>query len=346
MDGRRARRRRHGVAPDAHVARARRRRSEPRRHARRSAARGVLLLGTRGGARRHDRDRRHRQQPGREVHPAGTQIWRVGTPGPGVERVPPSARRLRRRRTARSSSSTPRTSASSAWAPTAAGSASLNTPARFFLGGTFKDDLFYLADIQRKVRVFDVAGNEVQVIDENGVVQRPLRHPRRHGRQRRQRLRRQLPTRTRSTCSRPTGRASSSSARPAPATASSARRTASRRRRPGPRRGAPLRRRRPEQPGAGLRARRHVRRQVRDRRAAPTSPAPSTRSGASPPPSTARATCGSPTCGAGGSSAGHRTATGWTYAQTIGSRHAADHRHRGLPRAARPRRRRAGRRHT
>ena len=45
----------------------------------------------------------------------------------------------------------------------------LSTPAQFFLGGSFKNDKFYLADIQRKVRVFDVAGNQIQVITENGV---------------------------------------------------------------------------------------------------------------------------------------------------------------------------------
>ena len=94
MDGRRARRRRHGVAPDAHDSGARRHGAELVAHARRSAARRVLLLGTRGRARRHDRDRRHRQQPGREVHPVRHADLARRRTGLGRERVPPSPRRL------------------------------------------------------------------------------------------------------------------------------------------------------------------------------------------------------------------------------------------------------------
>ena len=68
--------------------------------------------------------------------------------------------------TAPSSWSTPRTSASCASRADGTWLGELNTPARYFLGGTFKGNLFYLADIGRHVRVFDTAGNQVNVIDE------------------------------------------------------------------------------------------------------------------------------------------------------------------------------------
>ena len=105
--------------------------------------------------------------------PSGTQIWRIGTPGSGVNQF------LRPRDVSVSSNGTifvvdaennriVRLAADGSWLGV------LNTPAQFFLGGSFKNDKYYLADIQRHVRVFDVAGNELQVINENGVCTDPI----------------------------------------------------------------------------------------------------------------------------------------------------------------------------
>ena len=100
--------------------------------------------------------------------PSGTQIWRVGSPGSGVNQF------LRPRDVSVSSNGTifvvdaendriVRLGPDGSWLGV------LNTTAQFFLGGSFKNDKYYLADIQHHVRVFDVAGNELQVINENGV---------------------------------------------------------------------------------------------------------------------------------------------------------------------------------
>jgi hypothetical protein len=98
----------------------------------------------------------------------GNQLWRVGGPGPDVGEF------LRPRDVSVSSNGTifvvdaeneriVRLGPDGSWLGV------LDTPARYFLGGSFKGDKYYLADISRKVRIFDVAGNELQVISENGI---------------------------------------------------------------------------------------------------------------------------------------------------------------------------------
>ncbi|MGB0099125.1 MAG: Ig-like domain-containing protein [Nocardioides sp.] len=95
----------------------------------------------------------------------GTEVWRVGGPGAGEGEF------LRPRDVSVATDGTifvvdteneriVRLGADGTWL------GELNTPARYFLGGTFEGDLFYLADIQRKVRVFDVDGNEVDTFEE------------------------------------------------------------------------------------------------------------------------------------------------------------------------------------
>jgi DNA-binding beta-propeller fold protein YncE len=96
---------------------------------------------------------------------AGNELWRVGGPGSGDNQF------LRPRDVSVADDGTifvvdteneriVRLGADGTWL------GELNTPARFFLGGTFEGNLFYLADIQRAVRVFDVAGNQVNIIEE------------------------------------------------------------------------------------------------------------------------------------------------------------------------------------
>ena len=95
----------------------------------------------------------------------GNEVWRVGGPGTGEGEF------LRPRDVSVATDGTifvvdteneriVRLDADGTWL------GELNTPARYFLGGTFEGDLFYLADIQRKVRVFDVDGNEVDTFEE------------------------------------------------------------------------------------------------------------------------------------------------------------------------------------
>ena len=95
----------------------------------------------------------------------GTEVWRVGGPGTGEGEF------LRPRDVSVATDGTifvvdteneriVRLDADGTWL------GELNTPARYFLGGTFEGDLFYLADIQRKIRVFDVDGNEVDTFEE------------------------------------------------------------------------------------------------------------------------------------------------------------------------------------
>lgn len=96
----------------------------------------------------------------------GTEVWRVGAPGSGDNQF------LRPRDVSVAPDGTifvidteneriVRLGGDGSWL------GEVNTPARYFLGGTFKGDKFYLADIQRKIRIFDVAGNQLQVIEED-----------------------------------------------------------------------------------------------------------------------------------------------------------------------------------